>query len=75
MASVPAEFSAVFKAMFSSLTFENAKTALFIYVLLSYMLQTKRHLRANGLRHTIYDAWVWLQKVRYIHPDIFPQRI
>ncbi|KAF8585929.1 PLP-dependent transferase [Ramaria rubella] len=51
-----------FKTALSSLTYENAKTVLFAYVLLSYTLQTHRHLRAHGLRHSIHDAWIWLQK-------------
>lgn len=51
-------------ALQSMVTFENAKTALFFYVILSYLLQAYRHLRANGFRRTIYEGWVWVQKVR-----------
>lgn len=63
MSTVRARSLSAFKTTLSCLTYENAKTALFVYVFLSYLLQSHRHLRANGLRQTIYDAWISMQKV------------
>lgn len=44
--------------------FDYVKTALFVYVLLTRLLQARRHVRARGLVPTLRDFWTWLSQVR-----------
>ncbi|GJJ06435.1 hypothetical protein Clacol_000627 [Clathrus columnatus] len=44
------------------LTVENAKSLIIIYLCLSYVLQSYRHLRGHGLSNTFKDGWIWIQK-------------
>ncbi|KAH8119045.1 pyridoxal phosphate-dependent transferase [Phellopilus nigrolimitatus] len=42
------------------ITFDSAKTVLFVYVLLTHSLRAQRHLRARGVTQTISEFWTWL---------------
>lgn len=43
--------------------FENAKTLLFIYVLLTQSLKAERHLWARGLIPSIREFYTWISQV------------
>lgn len=47
-------------------TYENAKTALFYYVLFTQSLKAKRHLRARGIPETFREFWRWLSQVHVV---------
>lgn len=66
MSLVREKYLTIARTVVTTLTFDNAKTAFLAYTALSYMLQSQRHLRANGLGQTIHDAWIWVQKVRHV---------
>ncbi|RDB16698.1 Sphingosine-1-phosphate lyase [Hypsizygus marmoreus] len=50
----------------SQLTFNNAKTILFIYVLLTQSLKVQRHLRARGISASAKELYNWIAQ-RVIH--------
>jgi sphinganine-1-phosphate aldolase len=43
-------------------TFDNAKTALFYYIILKQSLKASRHLLARGLTGTIQEFWRWISQ-------------
>ncbi|KII92641.1 hypothetical protein PLICRDRAFT_37419 [Plicaturopsis crispa FD-325 SS-3] len=51
----------------SLLTLDNAKTALFVYVILTQALKAERHLAARGVPGTLREFWKWLsQQIIYL---------
>jgi hypothetical protein len=44
--------------------YDKAKTALFAYVVLQYLLKANRHLWARGIRTTAHELYVWITQVR-----------
>jgi hypothetical protein len=44
--------------------YDKARTALFAYVVLQYLLKANRHLWARGIRTTAHELYVWITQVR-----------
>lgn len=66
MATVRTRASALVKSpIFSQFTFDNAKTALFFYVLLTNTLKAHRHLRARGIVTSARELYTWIAQVRF----------
>ena len=56
--------SVVRSTLRSLLSLDNAKTMLFLYVVLSYALKVERHIRARGLSRTVKDILRNVKQVR-----------
>ena len=52
-----------------SKVFENAKTLLFFYVVLTHSLKAHRHLRARGVTSSAREAYLWIARVRISRPS------
>lgn len=42
--------------------FEQLKTVVFVYLVLTRLVKVQRHLRARGIRTTLLEFWTWLNK-------------
>lgn len=51
------------KTLLSSAHYENAKTILFVYFVLTNGIKAQRHLRARGIIGTAQEFWRWLVEV------------
>lgn len=76
--AISSDIVAKARTLARSPAFDYAKTALFVYVLLTRLLQARRHVRARGLASTLHDFWTWLNQVRSAlyalqdyRPDVF----
>ncbi|PPQ83056.1 hypothetical protein CVT24_012008 [Panaeolus cyanescens] len=45
------------------LTLDNAKSALFYYVILTHVIKAHRHLRARGIVASTKEVWVWVMQL------------
>jgi hypothetical protein len=67
MATIRTRASALVKGpIFSQLTFDNAKTALFFYVLLTNTVKAQRHLRARGIVTSARELYTWIAQVCFV---------
>lgn len=62
--SIRRNVSAVRTLVSSQLVYENAKTVLFFYVLLTRSQKAYRHLRARGITYSIKELWRYISQVR-----------
>lgn len=66
MATIRTKAVALAKApVLSHLNFDNAKTILFFYVLLTQSVKAQRHLRARGIVTSTRELYTWIAQVCY----------
>lgn len=51
--------------------FENAKTAVFFYLVATYWLKAYRHARARGVRASAKEIYTWVSQVRAYPHEFF----
>jgi len=63
-----ATYTALARTLLSSqFIYENAKTILFCYVVLTQSIKVQRHLRARGIAETIREFYRWISQVNIVN--------